>query len=93
LSGIELTALGREFVIELQSKDRIKGGLSPVDQARLSSVRLYRGTLAGYQDSWARIAEREGEISGVVWDGANFYVVETHSGVLNRPGFSGGSNR
>jgi hypothetical protein len=83
LSGIEFSALGRKFVLDLQSNDRIKAGLSPAEQGRLGGVRLYRGVLAGYQHSWARLAEHNGEISGVVWDGANLYNVEIRHEVLS----------
>lgn len=70
------SAFGRKFRISLQGNDRIKAGLDAELMARVADVHLYRGRLDGVPESWVRLAERDGELSGVFWDGLDLYSVE-----------------
>lgn len=70
------SAFGRRYELGLQSNDRIKSGLDAELLARVSDVRLYRGGIEDDPGSWARLAERDGRVTGVFWDGIHLYVVE-----------------
>jgi hypothetical protein len=76
MTHLRFHAYGRDFDLDLQSNDRLKAGLAPVTQARLGAIRLYRGELDTYPGSWVRLTEDHGDISGVIWDGSSFYVLE-----------------
>lgn len=70
-------AYGRHFDVELEPNERLMLGLAPERRARLRDVELYAGRLTGMPDSWVRIARHRGIVSGVIWDGATLYAVET----------------
>src|SRR5690606_18538709 len=74
-------AYGRQFDVELEPNGRLLNGLDPERRAKLSEVELYAGRLTGLQGSWVRLARHDGVVSGVIWDGATLYAVETESRV------------
>ena len=71
---LQFDAYGRRFVVSLQPNTK----LSPLLQAKtgVAPVELYKGQINGASHSWARIAFVDGQPSGMLWDGAELYVVE-----------------
>lgn len=67
---LEFTGFGRAFRLQL--------ALNPAftQIAAHSSVRLYKGSLEGVPDSWARIAIHDGLPRGLIWDGREMFVVD-----------------
>ncbi len=71
----EFDAYGRRFALELASNERILAKLPVQRKAALAKFHLWRGKLAGQPGSWLRLAEVDGRLEGVIWDGRDFYVV------------------
>jgi hypothetical protein len=71
---LQFDAYGRRFVLSLQPNDK----LSPLLQSKpgTAAVDLYKGRIDGASGSWVRIAVIEGQLRGMLWDGADLYVVE-----------------
>lgn len=67
---LEFDAFGRSFRVRLTSNDRLAG------LAAGSSVQLYKGSLEGVPDSWARISVDGGLPRGMIWDGRELFVVD-----------------
>lgn len=61
-------AFGREFSLELTPNN----DLDPAP----AQVTLYRGRVEGLAGSWARLALQGGALSGLIYDGAEFFGVE-----------------
>ena len=66
---LQFDAYGRRFVLSLQPNDKLspllqsKSGTTPVD--------LYQGQIEGASQSWVRIGVADGELHGMLWDGAD----------------------
>jgi hypothetical protein len=78
LSGAPLTlrfdAMGQTFDLHLTSNNRL---LSAAAVAALpAGVQLYRGSISGKKNSWARIVIADGIPRGMLWDGAEMYALE-----------------
>ena len=74
---LAFTAYGRGFRLQLSSNGRL---------ARLaagSSLQLYKGTLEGVPDSWARISIQDGLPRGMIWDGRELFVVDAAPEAVN----------
>lgn len=71
---VQFDAYGRRFVLSLQPNDK----LSPLLQSKsgTASVDLYRGKIDGVSQSWVRIGVADGELHGMLWDGADLYIIE-----------------
>jgi hypothetical protein len=70
---LQFDAYGRRFVVTLEPNDK----LSPQLQAnRDSGIELYRGEVNGIAGSWARMSKLDGKFQGMLWDGAELYVIE-----------------
>lgn len=71
---LQFDAYGRRFTLTLEPNDK----LSPLLQSDSSSsdIELYRGQINGVSQSWARISISQGKYQGMVWDGAELYVIE-----------------
>jgi hypothetical protein len=69
---MKFDAYGRRFDLTLQPNEKF----SSVREAGTSTVNLYRGELANIPGSWARIATRGSDVHGLIWDGADLYVIE-----------------
>ena len=68
-------ALGRRFELELVPNSRL---LSDTARERLpAGVTAYRGSIADIAGSWSRIVLTNGQPSGLIWDGAELYAVES----------------
>ena len=70
---VGFNAFGRDFALELEPNGRLAGRA-----ARLgASVGAYRGMLAGVPYSWARIVLTPAGPSGLVFDGATLYGIDS----------------
>lgn len=69
-ASLDFTAFSRNFRLQLSNNER----LSRV--AAGSSLQLYKGTLEGARNSWARISVRDGLPRGMIWDGQELFVVD-----------------
>ena len=75
---LQFDAYGRRFVVSLQTNEK----LSPLLQSKsgvTTPVQLFKGQVNGIAGSWARIAIDEGQLRGMLWDGAELYVIESVS--------------
>jgi len=73
-TALSFDALGRTFDLQLKPNDRLLSGLSR--DALTAGVDIYRGQLAGYPDSWARIVMYDGMPRGIFWDGKEMFAIE-----------------
>jgi hypothetical protein len=70
---MKFDAYGRRFELTLEPNENLQ---SVSDANAHSTVNLYRGALANLDGSWARIATRGSAVHGLIWDGAELYVIE-----------------
>ena len=68
---LQFDAYGRRFALTLEPNER----LSPLLAAQ-SNIELYRGQINGVSQSWARISITQGKLAGMIWDGAELYVID-----------------
>lgn len=72
--SLSFDALGRSFDLQLEPN---VGFLSAESSNALADgIGVYRGSLAGNPDSWARIVVFEGMPRGLVWDGGQLFAIE-----------------
>lgn len=71
---LQFDAYGRRFTLTLEPNEK----LSPLLQSKPGepSMQLYRGRVNGVAQSWARIAITDGRFHGMLWDGAELYIIE-----------------
>ncbi len=74
---LEFTAFGRGFRLQLSNNQRL------AQFAVGSSVQLYKGTLEGAANSWARISIRDGLPRGMIWDGRELFIVDAAAEAVN----------
>jgi hypothetical protein len=67
---LQFDAYGRRFVVTLERNDK----LSPL--LRGSAIELYRGQVNDDARSWARLSFSGERMQGMLWDGAELYVIE-----------------
>jgi len=72
---LEFDAYGRRFALELAGNERLLAKLPAQRKTSLAKLHLWRGTLAGQPGSWLRLAEVDGRLEGVIWDGRDLYSV------------------
>jgi hypothetical protein len=75
---LKFDAYGRDFELVLEPNELLSGAHT-TDAA--TPVRLYRGQLTGIAGSWARIGTQGANVHGLVWDGAQLYVIEPSDAV------------
>ncbi len=84
---LDFTAFGRSWQLELAPNGRLTEALGRSVAA--GGLDLYRGRMAGEPDSWLRLTrESTGRWTGLLWDGAELYAVESGRAVddaLERP--------
>jgi hypothetical protein len=84
---LEFTAFGRSWQLELAPNGRLTEALG--GSVAVGGLDLYRGRMAGEPDSWLRLTrESTGHWTGLLWDGAELYAVESGRAVddaLERP--------
>lgn len=71
---LKFDAYGRRFDLALEPNEKLERARNEINPT--SVVGLYRGQLTGIDGSWARIATKGSEVHGLIWDGAELYVVE-----------------
>jgi hypothetical protein len=71
---MQFDAYGRRFVLSLLPNDKLAALLQPKPHS--ASIQLYRGQVNGIAQSWARLTVTDGEWHGMIWDGAELYVIE-----------------
>jgi hypothetical protein len=71
---LKFDAYGRRFELALEPNEKLQQARDAASTT--SRVNLYRGHLTGINGSWARIATRGSDVHGLVWDGADLYVIE-----------------
>lgn len=67
-------AMGRNFEIVLELNSRLMEAAQK--NPLLDGVEIYRGSLAGNPDSWARIVVADGIPRGMFFDGEEFFAIE-----------------
>jgi len=72
---LQFDAYGRRFVVTLEPNDRLSSLLQTKSGA--NQLALYRGRVNGAAGSWARVSIVDDKIKGMLWDGAELYVIET----------------
>ena len=71
---LNFSALGRRFELRLESNDRL---LSSSARSNLADgVRLYKGRIAGNDESWVRIVMYDDAPRGLIWNGSELLAVE-----------------
>jgi Metallo-peptidase family M12/Domain of unknown function DUF11 len=70
---MKFDAYGQRFELALEPNEKLE---SVRGASTSSSVHLYRGQLTNIAGSWARIATRGSAVHGLIWDGAQLYVIE-----------------
>ncbi|WP_198683103.1 M12 family metallo-peptidase [Peristeroidobacter agariperforans] len=71
---LQFDAYGRRFVVTLEPNDKLSSLLQ--SKSGSSALALYRGRVNGASGSWARLSMADGKIQGMLWDGAELYVIE-----------------
>lgn len=75
-------AFGQLFELELERNDRLIAGLSRVDRDEIArNMVLYRGKLQGNDASWVRLTRSKTGYTGMIWDGAEAYIIDTSDAV------------
>jgi hypothetical protein len=74
---LSFSAFGRRFELVLERNDALIRRLAAEPAERLGAIELYRGAIMGVQDSWARISRVGNEISGLIFDGVEFYGIDS----------------
>lgn len=67
-------AFGRRFDLTLARNERL--ALAKTALTEGTSLRLYKGTINGADDSWVRLGVRGDRVEGLLWDGQEMYVIE-----------------
>lgn len=66
---LQFDAYGRRFALELERNARVMQDVQATTVA-------YRGQLTDQPGSWTRLTRIGGQLHGLVWDGADLYVIE-----------------
>jgi hypothetical protein len=74
---LEFTAFDRGFRLQLSINQRL------AQFAAGSSVQVYKGTLEGVPNSWARISVQDGLPRGMIWDGRELFIVDAAPEAVN----------
>jgi hypothetical protein len=70
---LTFAAFGREYALSVETNDVVHA-LGAAKPAR-SSLALYRGVIEGLAGSWVRLATHGTDVHGMLWDGADLYVI------------------
>lgn len=76
---LSFDAFGRRFDLSLDPNDRLTGQ----QKTGGTTLRLYRGVIEGNAQSWVRLSIKRDEVHGMLWDGAELYVIEPAAQVLD----------
>ena len=72
---LSFDAMGKAFVLDLEPNAHLLSGLTGSSLA--DGIEVYRGSLVGNPDSWARIVVFNGMPRGLVWDGNEMFSIES----------------
>lgn len=74
---LTVEAYGRSFRLVLEANDQLIAQLPSAKRQRLmEAMQIYRGHLDGIQGSWVRLTRVGERLSGMIWDGAEIYVID-----------------
>ncbi|HET7132657.1 MAG TPA: hypothetical protein VFJ95_10440, partial [Gammaproteobacteria bacterium] len=73
---LTFSAFGRNFGLVLERNDALLQRLSVGQQGAADAVELYKGKLIDIEGSWARISREGTDISGLIFDGVDYYAVD-----------------
>jgi uncharacterized repeat protein (TIGR01451 family) len=77
-SKMAFGAFGKAFDLDLEDNEQLTKDLPQAQRERLAvKLRIYRGRLAGNPQSWVRITQAAGRMSGMIWDGKDVYLLDT----------------
>lgn len=74
---LSFVAFGREFHARLEPNERLLRGLLRAGRPSLPGVELWRGELVDVPGSWVRVMRAGRELSGVVFDGADLFAIDS----------------
>ena len=77
--SLQFSAFGRDFSVDLVRNDRLIAGW--LAQAKLVAgvPQVYRGSLHGLPDTWARLTIIDGQPAGAIWDGSELFLIDKAS--------------
>ena len=78
---MSVVLFGQRFALELESNERLLAGLPSAQRNSLGTLQLYRGKIKGLPDSWVRLTQQGNRWSGMVWDGAEAYLIDSSDDV------------
>jgi uncharacterized repeat protein (TIGR01451 family) len=75
-SILSFTAFDRPFRVRLERNDLLLRRLPPDALRALRGVDVYRGDLVDIPGSWVRLTRHEGQLTGVIFDGAELFAID-----------------
>lgn len=79
LKQIEFTAYGRHYALSVEAH-----GPQGSEKQTANTLHLYRGSIDGLASSWVRLATQGTDVHGMLWDGAQLYVIAPASEVRDQ---------
>ena len=76
-SLLSFTAFGRPFNVRLERNDVLLRRLPAQVVSSLRGVEVFRGELVDVPGSWARVTRYGAEITGVIFDGAELFAIDS----------------
>ncbi|HET7924170.1 MAG TPA: hypothetical protein VFL30_04690, partial [Rhodanobacteraceae bacterium] len=74
---LSFTAFGREFRARLERNERLLRSLPPEARSSVRGVDVFRGELVDAPNSWVRLTRAGSEITGVIFDGAELFAIDS----------------
>jgi hypothetical protein len=79
LKQIEFSAYGRHYALSVEAQTSNRN-----QKPTASTLHLYRGSIDGLKSSWVRLATQGTDVHGMLWDGADLYVIAPASEVRDQ---------
>lgn len=73
LKRIEFNAYGRHYALSIEADQSFQGASH--QKSTTNTLHLYRGSIDGLSSSWVRLATQGTDVHGMLWDGADLYVI------------------
>jgi len=73
---VSFEASGRVIVLDLVRNDRLVAKIRTRLQLTDDELTVYKGTMRSIPGSWARVSIDGGQLSGVIWDGADLLLID-----------------
>ncbi len=73
--SLSFDAMGRAFVLDLEPNTGLFSATART--AQVDGLEVYRGSMAGNPNSWARIVVYKGQPRGLIWDGSELFAIES----------------